>query len=128
VPDWGGVSSRAVEAGFIVIIALAILVGGRNVLVEISRFPIVALFALVALALLELFALRRNVALGGSQARLRVTRDVAFIAAILAAAAFVSAPARWSIGAAIAAVEFGIVLELLARVNPPEVSPHRGPE
>jgi len=117
-PDWRGVSSRTVEAGFILIIALAVLVGGREVLVEISRFPVVALFALLVLGSLEALALRRDIAQAGTQARIRISRDVAFLAAIVAAAAFVFAPARWSIGSAVAAVEFGLVLELLGRVNP----------
>jgi hypothetical protein len=111
-------TSRALEAAFILIIALAILVGGRNVLVEIAHFPGPALAALLILAVLMLFALRRTIALGGPAARVQVSRDVAFIAAILAAMAFVYAPARWSIGSAIAAVEFALVLELLARLNP----------
>jgi len=109
---------RVVEAALVAIIALAVLLGGKNVLVEISHFPVVALFMLTALGLLEAFALRRNIAQGGQAARFRVTRDVAFIAAIVAAMAFVFAPARWSIGAAIAGLEFGLILELLVRLNP----------
>jgi len=121
-------SSRAVEAAFILIIALAILVGGKNVLVEIAHFPVPALFALFALGVLEALALRRTITLGGPGARFGVTRDVAFIAAILAAMAFVYLPARWSIGSAIAALEFALILELLGRLNPHPAPSHIDPK
>jgi hypothetical protein len=111
-------SGRAVEAASIIVIALAVLVGGKNVLSEIARFPVVALTVLATLGILEVVALRRDVALGGGPARFRVTRDAAFIAATIAAIAFVYAPARWSIGTAIAGLEFALVLELLARMVP----------
>jgi len=107
-----------VEAASIVVIALAVLVGGRNVLIEIAQFPVVALFVLTALGFLEILVLRRDVDLGGGSARFRITRDAAFIAATIAAIAFVYAPARWSIGAAIAGLEFALVLELLVRLVP----------
>jgi hypothetical protein len=110
-------TSRAVEGVLIGIIALTILLGGKNVLVEIAHFPAAALFVLLALGALEMFALRRTIALGGPAARFRVSRDVAFIAAIVCAMAFVYAPARWSIGAAIAALEFALVLEFLDRFS-----------
>jgi hypothetical protein len=111
-------TSRAVEAAFILIIALLILIGGKNVLVEITSFPTPALIVLFALGVLEIFALRRTIALGGPSARFLVTRDVAFIAAIASAMLFVYTHYRGAIGSAIAALEFALVLELLGRFNP----------
>ena len=111
-------SSRTVEAAFIAVIAVAVLFGGRSVLVEIARFGGLAAGVLVALAFIQTLAMRRNFAAGGSLARVRITRDAAFIAATIAAIAFVYAPARWSIGAAIAGLEFALILELTARFAP----------
>jgi hypothetical protein len=111
-------TARAVEIGSLIVIALAVLLGGRSLLVEIARFPIPAITGLGIVGLLQLLAVRRNYRAGGGPAPLRVARDVAFLAAILAALAFVAYPARWSIGAAVSAVLFGLAVELLARFSP----------
>ena len=123
-------SGRAVEAASIIVIALAVLVGGRNVLIEIAHFRVLALFVLTALGFLEMLVLRRDVDLGGGSARFRITRDAAFIAATIAAIAFVYAPARWSIGAAVAGLEFALILELLVRIvpNSQPAAPNGNPE
>lgn len=111
-------SSRTVEAAFIAAIALAVLIGGRSLLVEIARFGVPAALVLVAIGFAQTLALRRNFAAGGPLAGVRATRDVAFIAALIAAIAFVLVPARWSIGTCIVALEIALVLELMARFTP----------
>ncbi len=52
------------------------------------------------------------------------------IAATIAAIAFVYAPARWSIGAAVAGLEFALILELLVRIVPTSqpAAPNGNPE
>jgi hypothetical protein len=112
------VSLRSIEAIFVGIIALAVLIGGRGLLVEIAQFRLAAAIALVLIALAVLRNLGRNLAPRTPLGRFRSTRDVAFVAAIIAALAFVLSPARWSLGASIAALEFALVLELLARLAP----------
>ncbi len=111
-------TARAVEIGSLVLIALGLLVGGRSLLVEIARFPLPALIGLALVAVLQVLAVRRNYLAGGELARLRVSRDVAFLAAVAASIAFVLSPARWSLGAAVAGALFGIAIELLARFSP----------
>lgn len=111
-------NSRTVEAIFVAVIALAVLFGGRSLLVEIARFGVPAAAVLGALAFAQTFAMRRNFLAGGPLARIRAARDVAFIAATIAAVAFVLAPARWSIGASVAALEIALVVELTARFAP----------
>ena len=111
-------TARAVEIASLILIALAVLLGGRSLLVEIARFPIPAITGLGVVGLVQLLAVRRNYLAGGRPAPLRVARDVAFLAAILAALAFVAYPARWSIGAAVSATLFGLAVELLAHFSP----------
>ncbi len=99
-------------------IAIALLFGGNSLLVSIARAGGFAVAALIALGVFQILTLRRDYATGSAFARLLVSRDIIFLAAIAAAIAFVAHPARWAIGAATAAVEFGLVLEVLARVGP----------
>jgi hypothetical protein len=112
------VNGRGVEILCLAVIAVAVLVGGRSVLVQISHYhaPAAAGLALIGVALS--FGLRRELVAGGPMARLRASSAVAFAAAIVSAIAFVLWPARWSLGAAIAALEFGLILELFARFAP----------
>lgn len=111
-------TSRAWEAVFIAAIAFAILVGGRSLLAEIAQFRGPAAAALLLIAAALSFGLRRNAAPRAPAARLRATRDATFLVAILAALAFVYAPARWASGASVAALEFALALELLVRLAP----------
>jgi len=112
------VSARTVEAASILAIALAVLVGGNALLVQIAQFHGLTISVLGVLALLVLYAFRQNFRAGGSLARIHATRDAAFLAAIAGAIAFVALPARWSLGATIVAAEIGFAVELLARFAP----------
>jgi hypothetical protein len=113
-------AGRRIEIASIVVIALAILIGGRSLLVSMSAFPQAGVAILTILGIAQLLALRRDRLTAGPQGRLHATRDIAFLAAVVGAIAFVASPARWSIGASIAAVEFGLALELLTRLAPSE--------
>jgi len=111
-------TARVVEAGSLLVIALVVLFGGARLLVAASQFPAAAFLVLALLGILQVVALRRNRARRGPLASLTSARDIAFLAAILTAGAFVLGPARWSLGACVAALEFGLALELLARFVP----------
>ena len=88
---------------------------------DIAQFHGLAISVLGVMALVVVYAFRRNFLAGGPQARLHASRDAAFLAAIAAAIVFVAAPSRWSLGATIVAVELGLVVELFSRwVAPPE--------
>jgi len=107
---------KTVEIASIVAIAVALLVGGSSILWQLAHLRGYALVVLGALALAQIFAMtrRRRTATG----QLQVARDIAFLAATLVALTYVTSPARWALGASIAAAEFGLLLELLARVGP----------
>ena len=111
-------AARAFEVAMVAVIAVAVLVGGASLLVQLTRAPLVSGICLGVLMVLVLAALRRDLVAVGLGARVRASRDVAFVAAIVAAICFVLAPARWSNGATVTALEFGFVLELLMRLAP----------
>jgi hypothetical protein len=112
------VSARALEAFFIAVIMLAVLAGGPSLLANAVQFHGLSVSVLGGIAIFLIYAFRRNFLAGGPGARLYSTRDAAFLAAIAAAIAFVLAPAKWSLGAAVVALEMGLAIELLARFNP----------
>ncbi len=105
-----------VEVVSIVAIAFALLAGGASMLVQIAHLHGAAIVALGAVGIFQTFAMVRR--RRAAAAQLSYARDVAFLAATIAALAFVASPARWSLGAAVAAAEFGLLLELLARLVP----------
>jgi hypothetical protein len=107
------------EGSIIAVIMLAFLVGGRAWVYDIAQFHGVAVSMLVIVAIVVIYAFRRNFLAGGPTARLAATRDAAFLAAIGTAIAFVIVPARWSLGATVAGVEFGLIVELFARLRRP---------
>jgi len=111
-------TARIVEIVSIVVIGLAVLFYGWLLIANLARFPIPAVVALVVVLVLQTGAIRRNLAEGGPAARIRSSRDVAFVAAIVLALIDVLWPVRWAVGACVAATEFAIVLELLARFTP----------
>ncbi len=112
-------SSRSLEASVIVFVMLAFLIGGRAWVLDIAQYHGLAVSVLGTIAILVVYAFRRNYLAGGPLVRLHATRDAAFLAAIAAAIAFVLFPARWSIGATVVGVELGLVVELLARLRAP---------
>jgi hypothetical protein len=112
------VNSRIVEGAFLVVIMLAILVGGRSWILDVAQFHGIAVGVLGTIALFVVYAFRRSFLAGGPLARLHATRDAAFLAALAAAIAFVLWPARWSLGATIAGAEFALIVELFSRFAP----------
>lgn len=113
-------TSRRAEVFSLAAIALAILVGGGSLLQQVARSPfhLLALALLVLIALAVVLNLRRGIAAGGELARLRASRDIAFLAALAGGVAFMLSPARWAFGACIAALEFGLILEIISRLAP----------
>ena len=91
--------------------AVAVLLGGRSLLGTMARVGTPAAVVLGALAVTQVVMALRGRARLGQAAGLWLARDVAFLAATAAALTFVLLPARWSGGAAIAACEFGLLLE-----------------
>lgn len=115
-------AARAVEVASIVVIGLAILAFGWALLQNLARFRVASSVVLGIVAMAQALALRRSFA-GGQSDRVRSTRDVALMTAILIAFTYVLSPQRWAIGACVATLEFAIVFELLARFVPPPPDP-----
>jgi hypothetical protein len=109
---------RAIELASVVVIAACVLLFGWALLENLARLGTAAAIALAVLAVVQVVALRRNAAQGAATSTLRASRDVAFVAAIVLALVEVLTRQRWAIGATIAAVEFGLVLELFAQLAP----------
>ena len=109
------VNPRTTEAAFIAVIGLAVLLGGRSLLVEIAQFRAAAFIVLLTIGAALLRNLSHHMAPRTPLGRFLATRDIAFTAALIAALAFVASPARWALGTTLAAFEFGLVLELVAR-------------
>ena len=121
--ECNGVTSRALEAVFLIVMAVAVLVGGRALVLQIAQFHGLTVSVLGVVAIVLVYAFRRNYLAGGPLVRIHATRDTAFLAAIAAAIAFVIAPARWSLGATVVALEVAIVVEFLSRIAPPPPAP-----
>ena len=115
--------SRIVEILALVAIAAVIAAGGGPFLQNIAHWRGIGLVVLVALTIAQLGTLRRPGSSGDGVVGLRRTARVIFIASTLLAIAYVCVPARWSSGAAIVAVEFGLTLELLRRLAPESIAP-----
>jgi hypothetical protein len=109
---------RVLEVTSLVVIAIAILLGGRLLLLNLLQFRAVAALVLLVVFVAQLAALRRRVAVRGYDNGVRATRDVIFLVASLLALIELLSPQRWVVGAAVAAAEFGVVCELLARLVP----------
>jgi hypothetical protein len=112
------VSQRTLEAFLLAAIMLAVALGGKVWLTEAATFHGTTVAVLVAIGVLIVAAFRRTFPAGGTRARVYATRDAAFLAAIAGAIAFVLSPARWSLGSTLAAVEFGLAVEVLVRFIP----------
>jgi hypothetical protein len=109
--------SARIEMVSVALIAVAVLLGGRHFLIALAHQHVAAMCMIAFLLVMQFIALRRNYAEGGTTVYVRVTRDVAFIAAAFLVFMVVASPQRWSIGAAIVAVEFGCTLDLLGRIQ-----------
>jgi hypothetical protein len=110
--------SRRWEAAVTAVVALAVLFGGRYLLVALSHAGAPAALMVAAIAGALLFGLWQRRSSGVNP--LGLTRDVALLAAALFAVAYIAVPARWSSGAAIASAEFGLILHGLSLLVPGE--------
>jgi hypothetical protein len=113
-------TARRVEAVFLAIMALAVLIGGPALMVHIATFKGLAVSVLGVFAIFIIYAFRQNYRATRPGARLAATRDTAFLATIAAAISFTLFPARWSLGTAVVGLEVGIIIEFLSRLAPPQ--------
>jgi hypothetical protein len=107
---------RRAEILWVTVMAAAVALGGRLMLANLAHSRAVSAIAIAVILAASVVAMRRHRANGAPP--IALTRDVTFIAAALLALAFVLHPARWSMGATIAAIEFGLILEMGALLTP----------
>ena len=112
-------NSRYIEVAFLAIMALAVLVGGKSLLVQIAAFKGLSVSVLVIIGIFIIYAFRQNYRATKPGARIAATRDAAFLATIGVAIVFILSPAKWSLGAAVVGFEIGIIVEMIARFAPP---------
>ena len=104
-----------VEAAALAVIAIAIAAGGRATL---ARFHAIGLpaEALLAVGLITTTVwIRRALRAGGE--RLELTRGGAYLTGLILALWATLAPARWNLGAAIAALEVAVIFDLFVRLS-----------
>jgi hypothetical protein len=111
-------TGRAVESGALIVTALLLLVGGRQLLAQLTQFPAAASFALVVIAGATSLGIRRHMRSVASDARLLVTRDLTYIAAVAFGLAAVVTRTHWAFGSCIVATEFALVLDIVGRFAP----------
>ena len=111
--------ARTVELASIAVIGCCVLFFGWTLLQNLIHFRAMAGALLLLVGGFEIASIRRNLSELSPAGRIRATRDAAFLVAVVLALSELLIPQRWIAGACIAAAEFGIVLELLARVQPP---------
>jgi len=105
--------SRYAEIAALAVIALLAAGGGRTILAELASHRVLAGFVIAALIVLAIVGLRRTYRTPGDDARLVITKYVAYLAAAGLVLADVLVPAKWLPGSCIAAVEVALVFDMM---------------
>lgn len=109
--------SRIVEIVTTVAILLAVAWGGRLMLLSLHRHSAFSAAVIALGIIVAIVAIRRDYRGGsGEQARIAVTRDAAYLTALVLVLWAVVAPARWIDGSAIAMTEVAIAFDAFTRI------------
>lgn len=106
-------TSRYAEIAALGVIALLVAVGGRAVLAGLAAHRGAALLTLAIVIAAGIIGMRRAYRAGGDDARLVVTKYVAYLAAAALCLWEVAAPAKWIPGSCIAAAEIALVFDMI---------------
>lgn len=102
------------EAASLVVMAVVLALGGRALLAQLHAYAPAAV-VLIGFGLLAFsIAIRRSYR-AGSADRLGVTVKIAYVTGLALALAAVAFPARWSVGASIAALELALAFDVFTR-------------
>jgi hypothetical protein len=107
------VNARFGEIAALAVIALLVAVGGKLVLANLASHKAVAAFAILILIAGAAVALRRAYRAPNDEARIVITKYVAYLVAAILALWDVLAPAKWIPGSCIAAVEVALVFDII---------------
>ncbi len=107
---------RTIEIVATVAIVLAVGAWGRLMLAGLERHRTVAAALLALGVLAATVALRRDYRAPAATVRIAVTRDIAYLTALLLLLWAVLSPARWASGSALAMTEVAIVFDAFTRI------------
>jgi len=111
-------TGRIVEIVSLLVIAFAVAIGGRALLLMMMRFRLPSIVVLVVIIAGTIGSIRRSYR-DAAFARLLVSKALTYFAAVALALWLLAAPQRWLYGATIAATEIAIALELVVAIRPP---------
>lgn len=106
---------RTVEIAATLAIVLAVGFWGRLMLAGLERHRSVALLLLALGVVAAIVALRRDYRGPYATVRVAVTRDIAYLTALILLMWAVLSPARWASGSALAMTEVAIVFDAFTR-------------
>jgi hypothetical protein len=109
--------SRYVEIAALAVIAVLIAAGGRSILSGFGSHRVLAAFVIVGLIVLALAGLRRTFRAAAGDARLVITKNVAYLAVAGLVLTDMLAPAKWLPGSCIAAAEVALVFDIMTIVT-----------
>jgi hypothetical protein len=112
--QWGPQkNTRFGEIASLSAIAILLAVGGKLVLANLTTHKAFAALTIALLIVVAGVALRRAYRSPGDEARIVITKYVAYLAAALLALWDVLAPAKWIPGSCIAAAEVALVFDII---------------
>ena len=106
-------NARTVEIASLALIALIVAAGGRTLLAVLGHNRVLSAVAIIALIALAIGGLRRMRRQPGDDARLVITKYVAYLAAAGLLLTDVLYPAKWVPGSCIAAAEVALVFDMI---------------
>jgi hypothetical protein len=106
-------NSRTVEIVSLALIAIIVAGGGRTLLAIFGHNRAFAAIVIVALIIFAIVGLRRMRRQPGDDARLVITKYVAYLVAAFLVLTDVLYPAKWVPGSCIAAAELALVFDMI---------------
>lgn len=114
--------ARYAEIAALTVIALLVAGGGRVLLAEMATERTIAAMVIAALIVIAVIGLRRTYRMPGNDARLAITKSVAYLVAAGLALVDVLAPMKWVPGSCIAAAVVAIVFDIITIATRPRAS------
>jgi hypothetical protein len=110
-------SPDILEVGSLIVIAIAIALGGRALLATLHGFGAAALVGLAIAAIGLVASMRRLSAVDGID-RLELTRRATYLCAVVLAVWGILALTRAAVGATLAMLELALVFDIVTRLSP----------
>jgi hypothetical protein len=105
--------SRLAEIAALVFIAFLVATGGRILLHALGNFRLAAALVLIIVLVAAFVSAQRTYRAARADARVAITRSVAYMVAAALALAEVVVPAKWIPGSCIAAMEVALAFDIV---------------